>query len=75
MPERFTIEDLFREIEGEFPSYRALEQRVIALFNEHLQDFPPHYSYRDAITWADRQRWLQPLNGGFRVELAHAGAF
>jgi hypothetical protein len=68
--ERYTTEDLFQEIDGKsFGSYRELEEVVIRLFNEHLQDFPPHYSYRDAITWADRQRWLQPRDGGFAVEM------
>lgn len=76
MSKRYTTEDLFREMEGrEFPSYRELEQAVIDLFNQHLQDFPPHYSYRDAIVWADRQRWLRPDQGRFTVKLeegAHA---
>lgn len=68
----YTTEDLFREIDGkEYDSYRELEEAVIALFNQHLQDFPPHYSYRHAITWADRNRWLQPTNGRFTVKMSH----
>jgi hypothetical protein len=76
MAKRYTTEDLFREMDGkEYPSYRELEKAVIDLFNQHLRDFPPHYSYRDAIIWADRNRWLKPHDGRFTVTFrqgAHA---
>jgi hypothetical protein len=73
MPERYTTEDLFRELDGQnYGSYRELEQAVIGVFNQHLEDFPPHYTYRDAITWADRRGWLTPTNGGFGVTLDKA---
>lgn len=72
MTRRYTTEDLFREMDGrEFPSYRELEAAVIDLFNQHLRDFPPHYSYRDAIVWADRHSWLKPHEGRFTVEVEH----
>jgi hypothetical protein len=70
MDSEFTIEDLFREMDGEdFESYREFEQAVIDRFNQHLDEFPPHYDYRDAITWADRNRWLQPHDGRLKVEI------
>ncbi len=70
MDKPYTTEDLFRELDGErYPSYRAFEEQVIALFNEHLWDFPSHYSYRDAITWADRHEWLRPSENGFAVDM------
>lgn len=71
MSETYTTEDLFREIDGkEYRSYRELEEEVIHLFNRHLGDFPPHYSYRDAIAWADHKRWLHPQAGRFVVEIS-----
>jgi hypothetical protein len=70
MASSYTTEDLFREIDGqEYGSYREFEQAVISLFNQHLHDFPPHYSYRDAIVWADRNHWLRPNDGRFTVAM------
>jgi hypothetical protein len=70
MADQYTVEDLFLEMSGkEYPSYRELENAVITRFNAHLGDFPPHYSYRDAISWADRKRWLQPHGGRFTVSI------
>lgn len=73
MAKRYSTEDLFREIDGEeYGSYRELEEAVIALFNAHLEDFPPHYSYRDAIVWADRNEWLRPSGSRFTVAMSQA---
>jgi hypothetical protein len=73
MSERYSIEDLFKELDGQsFGAYRDFEAAVIKVFNNHLQEFPPHYSYRNAITWADRQGWLEPTNGGVKVRLSRA---
>lgn len=57
---RFSVIDLFAPLDGRtFEGELAFQQAVIARFNEHLNEFPPHYSYRDAITWARRQGWLR----------------
>lgn len=70
MADPFTTEDLFSEIDGrDFSSYSEFEQEVIVLFNRHLGEFPPHYSYRDAIVWADRNHWLHPTGRGFTVDM------
>lgn len=70
MAEQFTNVDLFQALTGRtYPSYRAFESDVITVFNEHLAAFPPHYSYRDAISWAQRRGWLDPVDHGVRVDL------
>jgi hypothetical protein len=75
MNKPYSTEDLFREMDGKsYRSYSEFEQEVIALFNEHLWDFPPHYSYRDAITWADRNGWLRPGDGRFAVDMKGVAA-
>ena len=75
MADRYSTADLFRELDGRsFSSYRKFEEAVIAAFNEHLDEFPPHYSYRNAIAWADQQGWLQTKNGDLKVDLSKAMA-
>lgn len=70
MDRPYTTEDLFREMDGKsYSSYREFEYAVIELFNEHLWDFPAHYSYRDAIVWADRNGWLRPGEDSFAVDM------
>jgi hypothetical protein len=60
---RFSLRELFAPIDGRtYSGEKDFQLAVIDLFNQHLRDFPPHYSYRDAITWAMRQRWLT-VNG------------
>jgi hypothetical protein len=71
----YTTEDLFNEIDGKtYASYREFEDEVIGLFNQHLSDFPPHYTYRDAITWADRNGWLHPSESEFSVDMRGVAA-
>lgn len=56
----FTVRDLFALIDGEtFHGEAAFQRAVITGFNANLQSFPPHYGYRDAITWAKRRDWLR----------------
>jgi hypothetical protein len=75
MADSYTTSDLFRELGGKsYDSYQEFELEVIRLFNEHLDAFPPHYSYRDAIVWADRHGWLKATNGGLEVQLDSAAA-
>jgi hypothetical protein len=53
------IVDLFAALKGESFSGEAEFQRAVTIaFNARLHEFPPHYSYRDAISWAVRQQWI-----------------
>lgn len=56
----FTVRDLFALIDGAtFRGEAEFQSAVITGFNANLYSFPPHYGYRDAITWARRQGWLR----------------
>jgi hypothetical protein len=53
------IVGLFIALEGEsFGGEAEFQRAVVAAFNARLHEFPPHYSYRDAISWAVRQQWI-----------------
>ena len=57
--DRFSARDLFNQLAGqEFGDHKLLEQAVVSMFDDHLTDFPPGYTYRNAIDWAERQGWL-----------------
>lgn len=56
---RFSVRDLFNQLAGqEFGDHKLFEQAVVSVFNAHLDDFPPGYSYRSAISWAETNGWL-----------------
>jgi hypothetical protein len=53
------VTELFAALHGErFSGEADFQRAVIGAFNARLQGFPPHYSYRDAISWAVRQGWI-----------------
>jgi hypothetical protein len=55
----FGIADFFRLLDGEsFNGEAEFQNAVIIRFNTKLHEFPPHYSYRDAIAWAVREGWI-----------------
>lgn len=64
-----TSSAIFEQINGrEFASYRLLEQHIVELFNKHLSEFPPHYTYRHVLEWGERHRWIEPIHGvGVRI--------
>lgn len=69
--ERFSSKDLFEKLNGcKFQNYRDLEKSVLMLFNEHLPDFPPSYSYRQLIEWGEQNRWVIPdKERGYRINV------
>jgi hypothetical protein len=67
----FSVAELFAPLDGEtFEGEAAFQHAVIDRFNQHLDEFPPHYDYRDAITWAVRQSWIQVEGAQITVALA-----
>ncbi len=56
---QFGIADFFLLLDGEsFDGDGEFQRAVIARFNAKLHEFPPHYSYRDAIAWAMHKGWI-----------------
>lgn len=69
---RFSSRDLFEQLNGrKFATYRKLEEGILTIFNEHLADFPPQYSYRQLIEWGARNNWIiQAEESGFHIEVS-----
>jgi hypothetical protein len=62
--------ELFRELDDRSFEGEAEFQRAVADgFNGHLSAFPPHYSYRDAITAAVRRGWIAVERATITVRL------
>ncbi len=61
--------EMFHEIRGEkYSTRRALADAICMYMNDHMSDFPPGYSYDDAIRWACRNSWITPMaNGSYQV--------
>jgi len=56
---QFGIADFFLLLDGEsFEGEAEFQSAVVARFNAKLHEFPPHYSYRDAIAWAVHKDWI-----------------
>lgn len=50
---------IFKPLNGRaFNDYRSLETVVLALFNKHLIEIPPGYSYRQLIEWGRQNGWI-----------------
>ena len=71
MQQRLTSDDLFGKLNGNtYATYRELEEGIVGLFNRHLMEFPPHYSYRQLIEWVQRNNWiLGSEETGFRIHV------
>lgn len=68
---RFGIADFFRLLDGEsFEGEGEFQRAVIARFNTRLHEFPPHYSYLDAIAWAKHKRWIAVEGSRITVSMA-----
>ncbi len=69
--EGISSKDLYRKLEGrDYPTYRELHDAVLTVFNQHLTQFPPGYSYLQFLEWGKRKRWIKSVNGsGFRVKV------
>jgi hypothetical protein len=61
-----SAELMFREIQGSgsFKSYREFEDRVLAVYNNHLKELPPLYSYRHLIQFGRSRHWVMQLENG-----------
>ena len=67
----FSSRGFFEKLSGsEYPTHRKLEEAILALFNEHLVNLPPRYSYRDLIEWGERNNCITQIKGTtFRIEV------
>jgi hypothetical protein len=51
----FTPRELFAELpQRSFDDYQSFERLFVKRFNEHVFDFPPGYSWREALDWGTR---------------------
>ena len=51
----FTPRELFAELpQRSFEDYPSFERVLVERFNEHAFDFPPAYSWREALDWGMR---------------------
>ena len=67
---RFTVRDLFALMDGEtYQGEGEFQRAVIACFNANLYSFPPHYGYRDAITFAVKQCWVSVSGSSVTVSV------
>lgn len=67
----FTVRDLFALMDGEtYQGEGEFQRAVIACFNANLYSFPPHYGYRDAITWAVKQGWVSSSGSAVTVSVS-----
>jgi hypothetical protein len=68
---RLSTKELFRKLEGrEFADYVELHDAVLQLFNEHVSDFPPGYSYLQFLQWGKEKNWIHPANSrGFYIKV------
>ncbi|HEX8207465.1 MAG TPA: hypothetical protein VF587_15485 [Solirubrobacteraceae bacterium] len=69
----FTLETLFRDaaLDGKwFESKQQLEETFVEVFNRHISEMPPSYSYGAVLAWAQRQGWLvRNGKGGVTVDV------
>ncbi|MCW3101542.1 MAG: hypothetical protein JWL77_7160 [Chthonomonadaceae bacterium] len=42
-----------------FESYRSLQQELLDRYNDHLTEFPPHYSFAQFVEWFQRNNWIR----------------
>jgi hypothetical protein len=64
------VEGLFRSLDGRvFADNISFQEAVREAFNAHIWDFPSHYTYLDAISWAKQHDWLQRSAAGIAVSL------
>jgi hypothetical protein len=65
-----TSRALFAELnKQEYSRYQDLENAVIDVYNKHLRELPPGYSYRRLIELGRQKRWIIEEAGGFRISL------
>jgi hypothetical protein len=58
-------EAILEELDGQrFDSYRILEECVVELFNRHLAEFPPNYSYKELLKWGTQNDLIAYDAGG-----------
>lgn len=51
--------EIFRELNGRaFKDRKTFERAVLDVFNKHLHDVPPGYSYMNLIAWGEENEWV-----------------
>lgn len=70
-----TSRDVLGQLEQQYPNYDSFVSSLVDVFNQHVAEFPPGYTYRDLIELAMRRRWISvESREGERVvviDLAH----
>jgi hypothetical protein len=67
----FTPRELFAELpQRSFEDYQSFEQLLVERFNEHVFDFPPGYSWREALDWGMRHHLVRRDGDRIVVELS-----
>jgi FAD/FMN-containing dehydrogenase len=66
-----SAKELLGPLDGqEFKSYRDLQINVLRYFNERIEEVAPGYTYQDLIDWAERKKWIVPVDTtGFLVHI------
>jgi hypothetical protein len=67
---QLTSKALYGKIDGQrFGSFEDLERAIVQVYNEHLNEFPPGYSYRQLLEWGNQNQWIVRDDGGFKVSI------
>lgn len=69
--DRLSPEDLFKQLEGrKYHTYQELEEAVVGIYNQHLREIPPGFSYLSLLGLAEQKHWILPEDSqGFRVKV------
>jgi len=59
MSDRSLSEIFFTKLEGEYESLEKFIGIFLACFNTHLAEFPPNYSYIQALSWGMSHGWVR----------------
>src|SRR5436309_3546986 len=58
-PEMTLATTVFNPLDGnEFEDRAELETRILTLFNDNIERFPPEYTYRSLLELGERKGWI-----------------
>lgn len=60
---------LFAELEKQYSRYEDLENAIVNIYNKHLRELPPGYTYKRLLEWGVQNRWIVEEGGRFRIRL------
>ena len=53
-----TSRDVLGQLQQQYPNYDSFVSGLVDVFNQHVAEFPPGYTYRDLIELGLRRRWI-----------------